>query len=393
MSFILQFENQPLMFKEYPTSGFAHPERAEQSVLEKDMAFFKKNGALNKIANAVSAMIVILNRQRQIVYANELFLQSFYKSDFKNVIGKRPGEALNCIRSVNSFEGCGTTEFCRTCGAVNAILESQAGKKSEKECRIMMFNNSALDLRITSTPYKKRGTEYTIFAINDISHEKRRQNLENVFFHDVLNSAGGILGLSGILAEIENRDELLDIAQTINRAAENMVYEIQSQRQLGAAERGDLIPNLRTVESGKILNDIAGFYSKNDLFRNKIIEIAPDSEEVEFITDPVILRRILGNMVKNALEASAPGSKVKICSSAINNRVRFSVYNSGFIDKDVQLQMFQRSFSTKGNGRGTGTYSMKLLGEKYLKGKVGFNSTPENGTTFFIDLQPDFPAV
>jgi sensor histidine kinase regulating citrate/malate metabolism len=50
------------------------------------------------------------------------------------------------------------------------------------------------------------------------------------------------------------------------------------------------------------------------------------------------------------------------------------------------MQLFQRSFSTKGTGRGIGTYSMKLFGEKYLEGRVDFESTRENGTTFFIEI-------
>jgi sensor histidine kinase regulating citrate/malate metabolism len=48
--------------------------------------------------------------------------------------------------------------------------------------------------------------------------------------------------------------------------------------------------------------------------------------------------------------------------------------------------LFRRSFSTKGRGRGIGTYSMKLLGEKYLKGRVWFTSSPNAGTTFFIEV-------
>ncbi len=44
--------------------------------------------------------------------------------------------------------------------------------------------------------------------------------------------------------------------------------------------------------------------------------------------------------------------------------------------------MFQRSFTTKGEGRGLGTYSMKLLSERYLNGRVEFTSSPEHGTTF-----------
>jgi sensor histidine kinase regulating citrate/malate metabolism len=66
--------------------------------------------------------------------------------------------------------------------------------------------------------------------------------------------------------------------------------------------------------------------------------------------------------------------------------VKFSVHNSKYIEPEVQNQLFKRSFSTKGVGRGFGTYSMKLFGEKYLKGKVWFESSPENGTTFFIEI-------
>lgn len=54
--------------------------------------------------------------------------------------------------------------------------------------------------------------------------------------------------------------------------------------------------------------------------------------------------------------------------------------------KDVQYQVFQRSFSTKGHNRGLGTYSMKLITEKYLGGKIGFVSNETEGTKFFIKL-------
>jgi sensor histidine kinase regulating citrate/malate metabolism len=52
---------------------------------------------------------------------------------------------------------------------------------------------------------------------------------------------------------------------------------------------------------------------------------------------------------------------------------------------EVQLQVFQRSFSTKGAGRGLGTYSMKLISERYLQGCVSFVSTAPDGTVFSAD--------
>jgi sensor histidine kinase regulating citrate/malate metabolism len=62
------------------------------------------------------------------------------------------------------------------------------------------------------------------------------------------------------------------------------------------------------------------------------------------------------------------------------------VHNMSFMSPEVKLQVFMRSFSTKGMQRGLGTYSMKIFGEQYLGGKVNFTSDPQNGTTFFIDL-------
>jgi sensor histidine kinase regulating citrate/malate metabolism len=64
--------------------------------------------------------------------------------------------------------------------------------------------------------------------------------------------------------------------------------------------------------------------------------------------------------------------------------VVFSVHNPAVMPRDVQLQMFQRSFSTKGSGRGLGTYSIKLLTERYLRGSVRFESRRDYGTTFYV---------
>ena len=70
-----------------------------------------------------------------------------------------------------------------------------------------------------------------------------------------------------------------------------------------------------------------------------------------------------------------------------------SVHNDGVIPREVQLQIFQRSFSTKGGeGRGVGTYSVRLFTENYLRGRVGFHSIEGSGTTFGLTLPNEFPA-
>lgn len=108
-------------------------------------------------------------------------------------------------------------------------------------------------------------------------------------------------------------------------------------------------------------------------------------------TDHHFIIRSLGNLIKNALEAINPGGKVSLTAKDYGDNVRFVVSNNGVIPKHIQLQIFNRSFSTKAKkGRGIGTYSVKLLIENYLKGKVSFISDEENQTKFIIELPKKF---
>ncbi len=365
---------------------YAPAERADKKELERQVKIFSENQVLKNIGEAISNMLVILNKQRQIVYSNSMFLELLQNSDSSEIIGKRTGEATNCIHAASAANGCGTTEFCRTCGGVNAILEAQQGKQSTKECRIVTTNNDALDLRVTATPYIFNEEEFTIFAINDISHEKRRQTLERVFFHDVLNSAGGIQGLAKILQNVRNTSEIAEIAGLINRTAENLVDEIEAQRLLSTAERNDYQVSYSTVSSFELLEQIAEVYLGDGNINNKQIVIDPQSKDIAVETDIILLRRILANMIKNAVEASLPTATITLSCFSENNSVQFSVHNSNFIERKSQLQLFKRSFSTKGIGRGLGTFSMKLFGERYLQGKVWFESSVDKGTTFYIEI-------
>lgn len=97
-------------------------------------------------------------------------------------------------------------------------------------------------------------------------------------------------------------------------------------------------------------------------------------------------------MVKNALEASRYGRQVTLDCEEVDGGVRFSVHNEGAMPREVHLQIFRRSFSTKGEGRGLGTYSIKLFGERYLEGKVDFTTDADAGTTFalWLPLQPSY---
>ena len=111
-------------------------------------------------------------------------------------------------------------------------------------------------------------------------------------------------------------------------------------------------------------------------------------------TDGALLRRILTNMLKNALDVVGPGRTVRLSAELTSDLCVFRVWNSGAIPETVALRIFQRSFSTKSeSGHGLGTYAMRLLGERYLGGRVGFESTEAAGTTFWLQIPRGGPAA
>jgi hypothetical protein len=369
-----------------PTS-FAPAERADQKDLRQEAEDLAKLTLLQKLYGALEIIVLILNPQRQIVFANRRLLDFLGIERLELVIGQRVGEVFDCVHAFEEKGGCGTTEFCSQCGAVNAILKSQAGnQKIVQECHILRKNGKpALDVQISSSPFIVGNQTYTIFAIEDISDQKRRRVLERLFFHDITNTAVGVRALSELLPNVPE-PEVPEVGRMINAGANSMVMEIDSQKQLAAIESNELVPKFAPVNIAELFQTIGAIYKNHDAARGKHLIIRPVEAQVSINTDATLLGRVLGNMIKNALEASAMGESITIGFERLNAVARFFVHNPAVMPREVQLQIFQRSFSTKGEGRGLGTYSIKLITERYLHGGAGFTSAVGEGTVFYIDL-------
>jgi signal transduction histidine kinase len=365
----------------HPTQ-FAPAERAiSQVVAAQAQRFVAALPEMHAILDAVPDAVIMLNRHRQIIFANRSTLALLGRKNGQ-LLGLRPGEALNCMHAYESAGGCGTTTFCSTCGAVRAILKSQRGEADVQECRIIVRGSSdALDLRVWTVPFQLDDEKLTIFTIHDIRDEKRRRALERIFFHDVLNTAGAISASTEIILDA-GAAQPEEFIQLLSVLADRLIEEVKSQRDLLSAENNELAANWASIDGGALVDALAASYRLHPAAEGRFIQVAPLQTETAFISDPVLLRRVLGNMLKNALEATESGGTVTIGCRLHDDQIEFWVHNPTVMPRDVQLQVFQRSFSTKGNGRGLGTYSMRLLSERYLGGRVSFDSSPVEGTTF-----------
>jgi signal transduction histidine kinase len=351
---------------------------------------------LKGVLDALPYLSAILNQERQAIYVNQNILNFLGISDINDVLGERPGELFGCIHSNKMEGGCGTSENCRYCGAVNAILKAQVHRaKVVDECRISsVIDGKAtnFDLQIIATPIEVNGQQYTILTLNDISSLKRKEVLEKIFFHDILNISFGLQGFIDLMQEMEDPAKIQQFLEQISRMVTRMNSEIQTQRDLVAAEKGDLAVKPSIINMCSFLPEVVQSIKHHESALGKEIIILGENSDFEFESDKILISRIIVNMIKNALEAEPEGGVIYITPRIVDQSVFVSVKNSAEIPMEVKMQIFQRSFSTKGVGRGIGTYSMKLLCNQYLKGDISFISNRLEGTVFTLRIPKVFPV-
>jgi hypothetical protein len=386
-------------------TAFAPAERASMDEVLRQQEKLAALPFVREFLDAIPDMSMVLNAQRQIVFANRAFTE-FVGAARANqragkggpdavaypdaeVLGCRPGEAVGCLR-FQSEGDCGTTSFCRTCGVAVAIVSSQKRHAPEiRECRMFIggigVDETALDLRVWARPIDVQGESFTMFSLVDIGDEKRREALEQIFFHDVLNTATSVKGLADLMVQVGMSEaKIRDVAGMVAESADKLVEEISTQQMLIAAENQELQVSAKPLRSLDLLHEMVRQFHSYSVASGKTIELAPAAKPGDFVSDPVLLRRVLTNLIKNALEAIRAGGTVSLGSHADGDAVCFTVHNAGVIPLPIQSQVFNRSFSTKGSGRGLGTYSIKLISERYLRGHVSFVSNAAEGTRFTV---------
>ncbi len=372
-----------------PDTYFAPAGRADTTELGEMMRFVREHPLFRALVDSIDGYLMILNPQRQVLAMNPRLIEDLGLNSLDCLLGPRPGEVLNCIHATEGPDGCGSSRTCATCGAVIAILASQTQNQPvEQECLATIHRGNAfhsLELAVRATPLEVGGQRFTVLVLHDISSSKRRAVLEQLFFHDLLNTVGGLVGWSDLLARMSDLDAREAVSQILN-LSHRLRDEVESHRQLLAAERGELRARTLDHSASELLAMLEHAFQQHPATAERIIEIEPPTAAEIVHTDAMLLGRILANMVKNALEATGPGERVRVWFERRGERPVFLVHNPGVIPEAVALRIFQRSFSTKSPNRGLGTYSMRLLGESCLGGEVGFSSTPAEGTTFWLAL-------
>jgi len=205
--------------------------------------------------------------------------------------------------------------------------------------------------------------------------------------HEIRNPLASIAGSSQMLREIPEIPEisrpLLDIigresARLNNLISDFLAYTRPSLREVGPVEMSGLI------------REIAAAVSTGEARDAGVEVVPPDRGSFPVEGDAELLRQVLWNLVRNAVQATPRGGTVRInLLSQVRHRETYvvvSVSDTGAgIDPAHLGRIFHPFFTSKEGGTGLGlAISHRIV--QFHKGFIEVRSTPGAGSTFTVFL-------
>jgi K+-sensing histidine kinase KdpD len=367
---------------------YASPEMSTPEEIEINIQIATNNPVIDGLMDSMCGLMAVLDNNRQVIAMNRAMLNKLGIKNPEKHLGLRLGKILECTHADDMLAGCGTGKYCATCGAAIAMVTA-LGQNTPCE-RICSLNtkddHGPVDLcfKVQAVPITIENKHFLILFMTDITQEQNWAALEKVFLHDISNIMTGLCGTAELISDSNNGNNLI---QNICGLISRLKKEIDIQRMLISNRDMSFEPKLESIQTETLLKELQYTFIANTVSARKQFDIETPRNLPEIVSDYSILMRILINMCTNAFEATPPGGQVRFWMTQSQDRVAFNVWNAGLIPENIQRRIFQHHFSTKtGTGRGQGTFSMKMLGEQLLKGRVHFSSSPSAGTVFTLSL-------
>ena len=204
--------------------------------------------------------------------------------------------------------------------------------------------------------------------------------------HDIRNPLQSIIGevylADSELATLPDSEEKANIKESLELIKQNIEYINKIVLDLQDFAK----PLNPCDEETNIEQMVQELLAKNGIPENIQTEARVETDARIVRADSAFMRRILGNLVSNAVQAMPKGGKLVVQAHKERNDVVIDVIDSGIgIQEDARDKLFIPLFTTKSKGQGFGLAVVKRLTEA-LGGTVTFESEEGKGTKFAIRL-------
>ncbi|MFZ3017633.1 MAG: ATP-binding protein [Gallionella sp.] len=256
------------------------------------------------------------------------------------------------------------------------------------------FNDMATQLQEERTILEDRIEEATQ-ALREKKEEAERASHDKSHFlavasHD-LRQPLHALGL--YIAELQRKaigSEQQHLIGQVERSVESLSTLLNALLDISKLDAGAIVPHMQVCDVGAMLKHVAADYQILSNLRNIRLIIRPCA--VHVFSDPMLLERILTNLVSNALRYTPQNGRVMIVCRRRENRLRIEVRDNGIgISKSDQANIYREFFqlnqpqldSSKGLGLGLAIVDrlVKLLGHR-----IDLRSATGKGSVFAVEV-------
>jgi two-component system sensor histidine kinase RpfC len=218
--------------------------------------------------------------------------------------------------------------------------------------------------------------------------------------HEIRTPLNGIIGLSELLKSCRLGAEEREYADAIHASGHALQLLIEDVLDISKIEAGKLTIERTELDlHALVASTVKMFLVLADAKGLRLYSHIAIDTPYRFIGDPLHLRQVLINLIGNAIKFTEHGSVDVRCHPVRQGPervlVRFQVRDTGVgITPEAQQRIFEKftqadeSTTRRFGGTGLGTTIAKQLVE-LMGGRIGFDSTPGVGTTFWFDVELD----
>lgn len=219
--------------------------------------------------------------------------------------------------------------------------------------------------------------------------EKLRDDLTHMVVHDLRNPLSVIFGFLELLeqkpgqlsAEVQT---FIPLARLCSEELLNMIGSILDVSKMGA---GEMKLERKPCDLEALVNAVI---ATTQLFGARTLTLETSESSPSVTVDAGLIRRVLQNLVSNALKFTRPGGNVHIVVTPGETEVRVAVSDAGpGIEPQYHQQIFEKFGQVEdGNnhlGTGLGLTFCKLAVEAH-GGRIGVASEVGKGSTFWLEL-------
>jgi PAS domain S-box-containing protein len=215
--------------------------------------------------------------------------------------------------------------------------------------------------------------------------------------HEIRTPMHGVIGMTDLLLGTELSGVQRDYAATVRDSACNLLVLVNDILDFSKIEAGELAIDVVELDLVAFVHGTLALLRESA--HHKDLELVIDEASdlpATILADPVRLRRILLNLVGNAIKFTAKGEVIvrvscrSLCPTG--GSIRFEVQDSGIgIERHVLPRLFtvfsqaDGSTTRRYGGTGLGLALCKRLVE-LMSGQIGVESTPGQGSTFWFTM-------